>query len=465
MFRRKDVSAYTRAFTVLSDILALYFAFGIAWLVRFESGWFITLDTPDIRNYLVLVTIWAFVLVLTLQRLNLYNIRTPLPFMSEATRVTQGMLVSVAILFALNFFLRPEYEFSRSTFIIMGLLACIFLLGFREILRMLWGQLLRKKGLLQRVVLMGWNERSSELVDHIRSDVNSGREVVGVIAEDKPASLPREIPWLGKPDELEKILQTHELDEVILGTLQVPHTQISEWILACERNLIQFRLVPDLFEILASRVQLDFISGVPLLGLGEFPLDRPSNRVMKRVLDIVGALIGLILSSPFLIIGAILIRIESPGPIFYVQERCGRDGKPFRMYKLRTMKPDAEKETGPVWTKENDPRRTRVGGFLRSTNIDETPQFLNVLLGKMSLVGPRPERPVFVEQFKEQIRHYMPRHISKPGMTGWAQVNGLRGNTPLDERIRYDIYYFENWSIWFDIRIMMATLFNFKNAY
>ncbi len=465
MFRRKDVRSYTIALTVLADIFSLYLAFWIAWWLRFKSGIFSFSDTPFIDDYIVMITLWALVLIVTFQLQGLYNIRMPLPFLAEAARVTQGIFISSAILFGLSFFLRVEVQYSRLTVLLMPLFAVTSLLMARNILRKSWGRFLRENGLLQRVLLIGWGDRSAQLIKHVKSDVNSGREVMGILSEEKIPDLPEEIRWLGKSSDLEQVLQQHELDEVILGTLQVPHTQISNWILTCERHLVQFRLIPDLFEILASRVQLDFVSGIPLLGLGDFPLDRPINRLMKRVLDIIGSLVGLILSIPSILLGAFLIRLESPGPIFYVQERCGRDGYPFRMYKLRTMKVDAEKETGPIWAKENDPRRTRAGTFLRKYNIDEIPQFWNVLRGTMSLVGPRPERPIFVEQFKDEIRHYMPRHSFKPGITGWAQVNGLRGNTPLDERVRYDIYYFENWSLWFDLRIMIATIFSFRNAY
>jgi len=465
MFRRKDVRAYTVTLTILSDLLAMYVAFLLAWGMRFKSGIIAFKDTPFIHNYLAMVTLWALVLVAVFHLLGLYNIRTPLPFMTEAARVTQGMFISLAVLFALSFFLRTQFQFSRLTVSLMALLALGCLLILRNGLRRAWGKFLRKNNLLQRVLLIGWGRRSAELVRHVQADINSGREIIGVLSDEQPRHLPRNIRWLGRTAELQQALDHHELDEVILGTLQVPHTQISDWILVCEQQLVQFRLVPDLFEILASRVQLDFISGVPLLGLGEFPLDRPFNRVLKRILDVVGSIAGLILSAPLIAIGAVLIRLESHGPVIYVQERCGRDGRPFPMYKLRTMKVDAENETGPVWTKENDPRRTRIGIMLRTFNIDETPQFWNVLRGEMSLVGPRPERPVFVEQFKEEIRHYMPRHSVKPGITGWAQVNGLRGNTPLEERVRYDLFYFENWSLWFDLRIIIATVLSFKNAY
>jgi exopolysaccharide biosynthesis polyprenyl glycosylphosphotransferase len=465
MFRRKDVRAYTVTLTILSDLLAMQVAFLVAWWFRFHSGIMEVEDTPLFAHYFAMVTFWALLLVGIFHALDLYNIRMPLPFLSEVAKITQGLAISLAILFAVSFFLKAQFRFSRVTIIVMTSLAHIDLLFFRNILRKWWGQFLRKNDMLQRVLLVGVGEQSANLIDKIDADANSGRKVVGILFDEKTNDLPPQIPCLGRLSDLPAVLEKQEVDEVILGTIQVHHQQISDWILTCEQHLVQFRLVPDLFEILASRLQLDYISGVPLLGLGEFPLDRPFNRAVKRLLDIVGSLVGLTLSSLVYLVAGILIRIESKGPIFYTQERCGRDGEVFHMFKLRTMKTDAEAKTGPKWAEENDPRRTRIGTILRKYNLDETPQFWNVLRGDMSLVGPRPERPFFVEQFKDEIRHYMPRHSFKPGMTGWAQINGLRGNTPLAERVRYDLYYFENWSFWFDLRIMLATIFNFKNAY
>jgi exopolysaccharide biosynthesis polyprenyl glycosylphosphotransferase len=207
------------------------------------------------------------------------------------------------------------------------------------------------------------------------------------------------------------------------------------------------------------------LEDIPLLGISRWPLDRFWNRMLKRMEDVAGAVVGLVITAPIMAVAAVLIRMDSPGPVFYRQERCGEGGRLFGLYKLRTMQQDAESSSGPVFTVENDPRRTRVGAILRHWNIDELPQFWNVLNGDMSLVGPRPERPHFVEQFREEISRYMWRHVSKPGLTGWAQVNGLRGNTSIQERIKYDLYYLENWSLTFDFKILAKTLFARQNAY
>ena len=233
----------------------------------------------------------------------------------------------------------------------------------------------------------------------------------------------------------------------------------------CERRLADFHMVPDMFSLLTSRVDVQTLDGIPLLGVSRWPLDFFWNRAVKRLADLAGSLVGLLLFAPVMALAALAIRLTSPGPVFYMQERCGEKGQVFRIWKLRTMKVDAESESGPVWTVENDPRRTRVGGFLRRWNIDELPQFWNVLAGDMSLVGPRPERPHFVEQFKEDIQRYMQRHAHKPGMTGWAQVNGLRGNTSIHDRIKYDLFYLENWSLALDFKIILRTLVSTRNAY
>jgi exopolysaccharide biosynthesis polyprenyl glycosylphosphotransferase len=256
-----------------------------------------------------------------------------------------------------------------------------------------------------------------------------------------------------------------EVDRVILADPTLPHERVAEIILCCERGLVSFMLVPDLYSVLTTKVHVESVGEIPLIGFSKWPLDYFWNRVAKRAEDVFGSMVGLFFSAPVIVAAVPIIKLTSPGPAFYRQERCGEGGERFFIYKLRTMKEGAEAESGPVWATEGDPRRTKIGAFLRRYNLDELPQFWNVLAGDMSLVGPRPERPHFVEQFKEDISRYMWRHVSKPGITGWAQVNGLRGNTDIRERIKYDLYYLENWSLAFDFKILMKTLFTRKNAY
>jgi exopolysaccharide biosynthesis polyprenyl glycosylphosphotransferase len=236
-------------------------------------------------------------------------------------------------------------------------------------------------------------------------------------------------------------------------------------IFECEKRMVEFRLVADLLGMVTSQVDMRTIDGVPLLGLKETPLAESYNRFIKKVTDVIFSTIGLIIISPLLLIITLLVKLSSPGPVFYLQKRIGEDGRRFAMIKFRTMVENAEKGVGRVWAQKDDPRRTKVGAFLRRYNLDELPQLINVLRGEMSLVGPRPERPHFVGKFKEDIPRYMARHKIKSGMTGWAQVNGLRGNTSIEERTKYDIYYIEKWSLAFDLKILFMSIFAIKNAY
>ncbi len=269
----------------------------------------------------------------------------------------------------------------------------------------------------------------------------------------------------GEIDELPALVDTGSIDRIILADSSLGHDRIVSVLLLCERNLIEFQMVPDLFRVMTGSMDMQALDDIPLLGVSKWPLDFFWNRMLKRGFDVAGSVVGLLLGAPVMLAAAAAIRLSSPGPVFYRQERCGENGRCFILYKLRTMQVDAERDIGPVWTRPDDARRTRVGAFLREHNLDEIPQFWNVLKGDMSLVGPRPERPHFVERFKEDIGRYMWRHVSRPGMTGWAQVNGLRGDTSLEERVKYDLFYLENWSLSFDFKILMRTFLTHKNAY
>ena len=321
--------------------------------------------------------------------------------------------------------------------------------------------------LRDRVLVVGWSKESNELARQIARDSGHPYEVIGCTPSAhgkfwvKP---PREVPMLGDYNSLRELLRDLHPDILILADLDAPMGEMVALAQLCVMEHVQFKVIPSFFQFFVSGLSLESISGVPVIGVSRLPLDKVHNRVMKRLVDIVGALVGLVASIPLLAIFGILIYRESPGPIFYSQVRSGRGGRPFKIYKLRSMKLNAE-ANGPQWTKEADPRRLKIGEFMRKTNIDEIPQFWNVLTGQMSLSGPRPERPELIKNFKEEITYYNARHYAKPGLTGFAQVNGMRGNTDLKERVRYDLYYLENWSLWLDIQIMIKTFFVRTNAY
>jgi exopolysaccharide biosynthesis polyprenyl glycosylphosphotransferase len=270
---------------------------------------------------------------------------------------------------------------------------------------------------------------------------------------------------LGSFDKLDEILDEHLIDIIVVADLDLPRDELGRIASTCERRYVDFKVIPSFFQVFVSSLRMQTVSGVPLLGIEKIPLNSLPRQMLKRAVDLVGAIVGLILSAPIIAVLAALVRKESPGPVFYKQVRTGLHGESFTIYKLRSMRPDAESGSGPQWAVAADPRRLRIGAFMREWNLDELPQFWNILIGDMSLVGPRPERPELIKQFEREIPHYNPRHEVRPGLTGWAQVNGLRGNTSLVERIRYDLYYIENWSFWFDIQIMILTFFRRQNAY
>jgi exopolysaccharide biosynthesis polyprenyl glycosylphosphotransferase len=269
----------------------------------------------------------------------------------------------------------------------------------------------------------------------------------------------------GEFSQLSDVLAGGQVDMLITTDTELDRDDLGRAITLCEKEMVGFQLVPTCFRVLLSGLSMDRISGEPLLVISSLPLHSRMNLFFKRVMDAIGGFIGLVISAPLIAIFGALIYLESPGPIFYRQRRVGQRGREFDIIKLRSMKLDSEAGIGAVWTAENDPRRLMIGKFLRASNIDEVPQFWNVLKGEMSLVGPRPERPELIKRFRDEIPHYNARHAIKPGITGWAQVNGLRGNTDLTERIKYDLHYIERWNLLFDFQIMFLTFLKRENAY
>jgi exopolysaccharide biosynthesis polyprenyl glycosylphosphotransferase len=325
-----------------------------------------------------------------------------------------------------------------------------------------WNIALRK-----RVIIVGWSKESDLLFDRILRDNAHAYEVIGCTPSAHGkfwVSPPSQVPVLGDYNALPDLISERKPDIVIMADLDPVMGEIVALANLCLRENVQFNVIPSYFQTLSSGLHLEHVSGVPVLGVSKLPLDHVFNRIVKRAIDVIGAIVGLILSAPFIVIFGILIKRESPGPIFYKQPRSGLGGKDFLIYKLRSMKLDADAD-GPMRTVENDPRCLKIGAVMRKWSIDETPQFWNVLAGHMSLVGPRPERSEDVATLRDEIKHYNARHFAKPGLTGFAQVNGLRGSTDLTARLKHDLYYLENWSIFLDFYIMLRTFLKQKNAY
>lgn len=470
--RVKDTSdVLASCVAVLGDAVAVFTGFMIATWIRFNSG-LIPLfhDTPPEYLYAMYAKGAALATLLFLfifRSLGLYVRPQIGMFGSKIPRLIHAIGLGILLAVALAFVIRTEPPFSRVT-VFISVFSVSFSVLIERYLLFRWElHLARHRHVINHVVIVGTNSIAVRLKQALQQEPRLGSRVVAFFrthsAEPHP-DIPEEM-IKGTADDLKSFIESHDVNQMILTDTTISHNSMIELILLCEQFMVTFNLVPDLFHVLTESVDMQTIDDIPLLGVSRWPLDKFWNRLIKRTADIIGALTGLILFSPLMLVCAILIKRDSPGPVFFRQERCGKDGNPFVLTKLRTMRANAEADTGPVLAVENDPRRTKIGACLRRYNLDELPQLWNVLKGEMSLVGPRPERPFFVEQFKEDIGRYMWRHVSKPGMTGWAQINGLRGKTDIRERIKYDLYYLEHWSLAFDFKIIVKTFFSRENAY
>ena len=322
--------------------------------------------------------------------------------------------------------------------------------------------------LRQRILVVGWTTYAQRLKEIIENDPSHPYEVVCCVPTPEGTfqhEPPKGIQQFDSYKEIRRLISTMTLDIVLVADVNVPVKHWEALGSMCEKELVQLKVVPSYFSILVSGLHLETLSGIPILGVSRLPLDRMFNKLIKRLIDIGGATVGLLLCAPLIAIFGVLVYLESPGPILYRQRRLGRNGKTFEMLKIRSMRLDAEKDGKVGWSTKDDPRRLRIGGFMRKWNIDEIPQFWNVLKGEMSLVGPRPERPELIRNFKHEIPHYNARHTVKPGITGWAQVNGLRGDTDLTQRISHDLYYVEHWNLLFDLQMIFLTFLKNKNAH
>jgi exopolysaccharide biosynthesis polyprenyl glycosylphosphotransferase len=388
-------------------------------------------------------------------------------FSGKIPRMVKSVGIGILLTTVLAFAVKNEAEFSSVAIGLSALTVGFLVLLERYLLFRVEWNVARHSRRRNRVLVVGTDSVAARLRRTLRREPMLWSEVVGFLradgAEIDPDIRPEDVK--GDLTSVADVIAREKIDQMIVTHSGIGHTRIVDLILLCERNLIAFNMVPDLFRVMTSSMDVQLVDDIPLLGLRRWPLDYFWHRVAKRIEDVVGAAVGLLVAAPIVGVAAVIIRRTSPGPALFRQERCGEGGEVFTLYKLRTMTVDAEAWTGPVFASEGDPRRTAVGAFLRRYNLDELPQLWNVLRGDMSLVGPRPERPHFVEKFREDVARYMWRHLCKPGVTGWAQVNGLRGNTSIEERIKYDLYYLENWSLAFDFKILVRTLFARQNAY
>lgn len=367
--------------------------------------------------------------------------------------------VSIAVVFGIA--INTTFQFVGVTNQVV-VTAWLLALGFASVLRLSYRTLLgwlRSHGVdNRRLVIVGADSVGQFVWRQLQRSPRLGYKAVGFLSDTRPVGeIVDGLPVLGSRADLPKIVRCEGIDEVIIALNNISYPEVLSLVALIDDRHVGIKIYPDAFQIITSNeVSVGDLSGLPLISLRTVPLDHSLNRAVKRAMDLVIASVILVLSSPLLLLLAVLIRLESPGPVFFVQERVGLDGRPFKILKLRSMRADAEEHAR--WTRPDDDRRTRLGSLIRRFSLDELPQFINVLWGDMSIVGPRPEQPSFVEEFRQRIPSYMRRHREKAGITGWAQINGLRGDTSIEERTRYDLYYVENWSPFFDLKIMLRTV-------
>lgn len=459
---------------VAADAVAVVLAIYISVWARFDSGLFqVIFGRPEnvYQSHSCLISVAIIAMYFVGRHIKLYRRPQRGTFASKVPRLLRYSL-SVAVVLLLFCSVFRNFignQISSAVILIFSVVFFFLLLIERGILFVVEIRVAKSIPPENSILLLGANSTTVHLLKCFSEEPRLSIKVCGVLSLPNEYDIPPEITadqLLGTTNDFFDVLdKLHNVTQVIVVNPNIDKSFLRSVIFECEKRFIRFNVVPDMFFLLTSSIEIETIDDVPLMGLKHSPLEKVSNRIVKRIEDIVCALLGLIVASPIILIFAILVKRSSPGPVFFKQVRCGYAGKEFTIYKLRTMKQDAEKATGPVFAQEDDPRRTKLGAWMRSHNVDELPQLWNVLIGNMSMVGPRPERPVFVEQFTTEINHYMRRHDSKPGITGWAQVHGLRGNTSIEDRLYHDLWYLENWSLALDLKIMLRTVFAVRNAY
>jgi exopolysaccharide biosynthesis polyprenyl glycosylphosphotransferase len=450
---------------LVSDAAVVAGSFFLAWWLRFGSGLLaFEPPAPPLNAYLKIPVLSVLAYLLVFNYLGLYQRRWAVVGSGDPSKIFRGVAVATALVFAFGFLYR-SFSYSRLVLGLMAALNVLLLVFVRRTLN-LFQLYLRRRGVgVLRVAVLGEGAEARGIAESLRRHPGYGFRLVGFVGKKEQALLPN----LGPTAKLEEILEKSGVDAVVMApSRSLGPAEIASLAVRVVRADAQCMMLADVLGMMANRLRLEELFGMPVLTISPPPLGHWRNRLMKRAMDITLTLAGIVVLSPLLVLLAVLVKLSSPGPVFYRQERVGRGGRVFMMMKFRSMRADAEKATGAVWAVKDDPRRTSIGAFLRRTSLDELPQLFNILKGDMSIVGPRPERQHFVDKFVKEVPRYAERHQVQPGLSGWAAVNGLRGNTPVGERTKYDIFYIENWSLWLDTKIIIRTaleVFHHREAY
>ena len=445
---------------LLWDLLGIALTIPFAYYLRFSSGLLpVDKGIPSIAHYLFLIPaallIWPSVFYFQ----GLYQRRRIRARWDEAVRLLSGTLLATALLVAASSFYRPpDFTYSRLYFGLIGAVAFPTLLSIRFSIAAILGRIRRSGRNLQHVLVVGAGSLGKSVVERLQRHVEYGFRVVGFLDDDPglKTKMINGVPVLGATSQMEEIVRTHSIDQIIFALPMSAHHKMSGLIRKADQLLMEIRVVPDFLRFYAARGSIEELDSLPMINLTNIPL-QGWNQAVKRTFDLIVGSLMLIFTAPLFPWIAWRIKSVDGGPIFFTQIRTGLDGRSFKMYKFRSMRIDAEEDR--KWTRSEDDRVTPIGSFLRRTNLDELPQLINVIKGEMSLIGPRPEQPEFVEKFQQRYPEYNARHRVRAGLTGWAQVNGLRGDSSIRQRISHDIYYVENWSFAFDLKILFRTLF------
>lgn len=451
----------------VSDLCFVALAWVIAYLLRFEAGLTdVTKEVPSWSQHLPLLILAILVFGSVFHLMGIYRPKRLSSVPKELVEIIRATTVCILIFVFLTYFFK-EYRYSRLTIGYFWALSIVFVSLSRMFSRRFLKTLRRRGYNLRFAIIVGEGELGQTFFRSLKGHPELGLKVVGFMsdAKERVGQAINGVRVLGTYEDVPEMIRQIRIDQVYIALPFQEHQRIRQVLASLKNELVDIKVVSDLYDFIRLRGGVDDLDGLPIINIQDTPL-QGWGKIAKRGLDAWMSILALVLLAPLMGLIAALVKLTSPGPVFYKQDRMGFDGKIFRILKFRSMVVDAEKETGLVWAQPNDSRRTSLGKFLRRTSLDELPQLLNVLRGEMSLIGPRPERPELIEEFKHRIPKYMLRHKVKAGMTGWAQVNGWRGNTSLEKRIEYDLYYIQHWSIGFDLKILMLTLYKgFFNKY
>ena len=450
---------YSEVFRTLlgvADLVLIAGAWLCAYVLRFNSGLPVPLGVPPPIDYAYPLAVILPLFLGLFRSHGLYEARRMDSPLGEASAVVRATAVGILLLSAISFFSR-SYFYSRMVIAFFAILVPVGVIGLRSMIRFVLRRARRRGFNLRFVLVVGSGPLAESVVDRIHGRPDAGLRLIGVVADGALGDSVEGVPVIGGTSDLKSILSENRVDQVIIALSRHESVLFEKVVAELADEVVNVKIVPDLLHGYSLRSSVESLDGIPVIGFQETALSGWAA-VGKRVFDLVVASTALVVLAPVLGAIALAIRASSGAPILYRQTRMGHDGRVFEMLKFRSMHKDAE-ATGPGWTKARDPRRTRVGRWLRKRDLDELPQLMNVVRGEMSLVGPRPERPAYIDEFRREVPGYMLRHKVRAGMTGWAQVHGWRGDTSIHERVEHDLYYIQRWSFWLDLRILFMTLF------